>query len=126
LERACRALACSYNPAPFRAIYAHLSDSPASKSAAQALEYLSHLLPHKVFQSARRVLETSSVDADARDETRNASKAPGTREEPAEPKGPDDEQVRLSIEQAWRNGDEWLRVCAVACARAWPALAIRL
>jgi ATP/ADP translocase/HEAT repeat protein len=132
LERACRSLACAYNPAPFRAIYAHLSDSPASKNAAQALEYLSHMLPRKVFQSARRVLdegvESAEANANANAEANAGADATaetaGGRE--ASPTGPDESKIRRAVELAWRTGDDWLRACAAAVVRALPSLGIRL
>jgi HEAT repeat protein len=98
LDRACRALACYYRPEPFRSVYQYLhSGSP--KTAARALEYLSHLLPRKLFGALRETFEETTLQ----DDTEGA---------------PNDGQVAGCIERAWEIGDTWLRACAVRAAHA--------
>lgn len=99
LDRACRALACYYRPEPFRSVYHYLRDPEAPKTAARALEYLSHLLPNRMFGALREIFEESKVE----DETRGA---------------PNDGQVAGCIERAYAAGDTWLRACAVRAAHA--------
>jgi AAA family ATP:ADP antiporter len=99
LDRACRALACYYRPDPFRSVYHYLQDPEAPKTAARALEYLSHLLPRKMFRALREIFEEDKVE----EETRGV---------------PNDGQIAGCIERAYAAGDAWLRACAVRAAFA--------
>ena len=99
LDRACRALACYYRPEAFRMVFHYLKAPASPKTAARALEFLSHLLPRRNFAPLRDVFEESR----AREENEGA---------------PTDGQVAGCIERAWAIGDAWLRACAVRAAHA--------
>jgi hypothetical protein len=101
LDRACRALACYHRPGPFRSVYQYLSNSQAKGAAARAIEYLSHILPRKLFRPLREIVEENTVE--------EGTEGPPTPEE-----------VVACIGLAWREGDDWLRACAVRAAWALP------
>ncbi len=101
LDRSCRALACYYRPEPFRSVYQYLQDPGSLKSAARALEYLSHLLPRRLFGALREIFEENSLKE-------------GTEGVPI------DGQIAGCIERAYADGDDWLRACAVRAAHAIP------
>jgi len=99
LDRACRALACYHRPEPFRSVYQYLRNPGAPGTRARALEYLSHLLPRRLFGELREIFEEKSIEK-------------GTEGIP------DDGQVAGCIERAYEIGDAWLRACAIRAAHA--------
>jgi HEAT repeat protein len=99
LDRACRALACYYRPEAFRNVYLYLKSPTSPKTAARALEFLSHLLPRRSFTALREIFEENEL----------AEETAGV---------PNDGQIAGCIDRAFAIGDAWLRACAVRAAHA--------
>jgi ATP/ADP translocase/HEAT repeat protein len=97
LRRGLGALACWYEAKPLSGAFERLS-SRESGAAAPALEYLGHVLPHRVFRHVSRVFEAQ----------------PGTDSSTPVVEG---EVLAESIRAAWKSGDDWLRACAVRASR---------
>ncbi|HEV8129559.1 MAG TPA: hypothetical protein VGQ14_07870, partial [Candidatus Eisenbacteria bacterium] len=97
LERAMRALACSYDVKALSGAFEGLKTSQFETSA-PALEYLSHILPRQVFRPVREIFESKLI--------RERGKTELTRE-----------HVVQWIRLAWQSGDAWLRACAVRASR---------
>ena len=96
LRRGLGALACWYEAKPLSGAFEPLRSREPGASA-PALEYLGHVLPHRVFRHVARIFEPSS----------------GTASEDAAPGDPLGEAIRL----AERSDDAWLRACADAVER---------
>jgi ATP/ADP translocase/HEAT repeat protein len=101
LHRALGALACWYEPKPLSGAFERLKSSDVSV-VAPALEYLGHVLPHKVFQHVSRIFEQGPK-----------------KTETAVAEG---EPLAEAIRLAWRSDDVWLRACAVRASRHAQAL----
>ena len=97
IERALRALACWYEPLPFRGIYRGLS-SGERDAEARALEYLEDILPGKPFRVMRSFFESGPA-------------ADGTEAAAAKPA-----PIAECIARAWEGGDPWLKACALRAA----------
>lgn len=97
LERACRALGCWYDAPPLIGVYEGLRIGQGER-AAQALEYLGHVLPGSTFKPVRELFEERRPEEEA---------APLS----------DRENLGLWVRSAWQSGDAWLRACALRAAR---------
>jgi ATP:ADP antiporter, AAA family len=106
LQRAMWALGCWYEPKPLFGAFERLKAREAS-AAAPALEYLGHVLPHRVFLHMSRIFE------------------PGPSRDSEAGMG-DGKPLADSIRMAWRSEDGWLRACAVRASRHATALDVRL
>ena len=97
LRRGLDALACWYEPKPLSGAFERLnSDEPGA--AAPALEYLGHVLPHRVFRHVSRIFEEPpSKDPEAATH--------------------DGDTLAGSIRAAWQSEESWLRACAVRASR---------
>ena len=102
LERACRALACWYEPEPLAGVYRGLRVG-RHEASSRALEYLEDILPRRVFHFVRRLFELPEPEL-----------AAGAPEDPAARRAA---LVRDAIERAWEGGDAWLRACALRAAQ---------
>lgn len=103
LARALQGLACWYDPAPLLGAYERLrSRDPGA--VAQALEYLAHVLPRKLFRMVGEMFDVRE--------------SPETAEKQETPPG--ERQLTDAIRLAWREGDSWLRACAVRASRVAP------
>ena len=101
LERGIQALACAYEARPLLGALERLrSGNPEAVSP--ALEYLSHLLPGRVFRRLSQAFERPVF----------------TEEESARLARPLAEWIR----QAWSSDDPWLRACAARASRHAPDL----
>jgi len=105
LERACRALACWYEPEPLAGVYRGLRVGQYQASA-RALEYLEDILPRRPFQFVRSIFEPPDRPS-----------APAESDEAAAIKAA---LVHEAIERAWEGGDGWLRACALRAAQVVP------
>ena len=103
LERAFRALACWYEPLPFRGIYRGLLSGDRDDEA-RALEYLEDILPGKPFQIVRSFFE-DGPEADGT-EAAAAKAAP----------------IAECIARAWEGGDPWLKAVALRAASVVPEI----
>jgi hypothetical protein len=97
LRRGLGALACWYEPKPLSGAFERLNSREPGE-AAPALEYLGHILPHKVFRHVSDIFEQ---------QTAKDPETPGAESEPLV------ESIRL----AWRSDDALLRACAVRASR---------
>ena len=97
LRRGLGALACWYEPKPLSGAFERLNSREAG-AAAPALEYLGHVLPHKVFGPVSRIFEEQPA------------------KEPETAAGAD-EPLAESIRAAWQSEDGWLKACAVRASR---------
>jgi AAA family ATP:ADP antiporter len=104
VERACRALACAHDPRPFRGVYEGLKAGSSREALGRAIEYLSQLLPYKVFRPVKVLFEE-------RDRLRERIDEAPSVEIP---------QVADVVRRAWETGDAWLRACALRAARELP------
>ena len=103
LERALSALACWYEQKPLAGAFDRLR-SRKPQVAAPALDYLGHILPRAVFRPVTRIFEEKPSE----DERKGATA--------------DRDDVAEAIRSAWRQGDAWLRACAVRASRFAPTL----
>jgi hypothetical protein len=106
LERACRALACWYEPEPLVGVYRGLRVG-RDRASSRALEYLEDILPRRPFQFVRKFFEPPSVLAAEGDPGAAAANKTAS--------------VHEAIERAWQGGDDWLRACALRAAQVTPA-----
>ncbi|HEV8480077.1 MAG TPA: HEAT repeat domain-containing protein [Candidatus Eisenbacteria bacterium] len=100
LARGLQGLACWYDPPPLIGAFERLR-SRDSAAVGLALEFLAHVLPRKLFQWMEEMFD-DLPDADVR------------------PMPPSRDEVTQAIRLAWKDGDTWLRACAVRASRAAP------
>jgi len=103
LDRAFRALGCWYEPHPLEGVYRGLR-SGEREGVTRSLEYLSGVLPRRLFMFVQAMFEAENPSEDEVTPTA------------------DPEIVAQCISRAWEAGDGWLRACAVRAARVVPGL----
>jgi AAA family ATP:ADP antiporter len=92
LARACRALGCYHWPVPLEGAYEGLRSGSGREAASRALEYLGSLLPGRVFQAVRTILEARPEDAPPAD-------------------------LAAVIEKSLESNDPWIRAAASRASR---------
>jgi AAA family ATP:ADP antiporter len=92
LARACRALACYHWPTPLEGAYEGLRSGASREAFSRSLEYLGSLLPQRMFQVVRDILEG--------------------RPDPAE------DGLAEAIEKARQSPDPWIRAIAARADQA--------
>jgi ATP/ADP translocase/CRP-like cAMP-binding protein len=99
LERACRALGCYHWPVPLQGVYEGLRAGSSREAGARALEYLDSILPRRMFQPVRALLERRP----------ELVPDPAAGDEPMDPVP--------TLEKALSSSDPWIRAAAARAAR---------